>query len=369
MNPSVQTQVSHGHAWSLQALRPDAHGSDSPISGGRRKTRFLAGGCLLLTARAFYLQLSFFAHSPLRCFLETHTHTLAHCKQRSSTVSKKARIASNRAQIVSKEAPKHNCRQKSSAGSEKPPIASKRAAFFVARTSMKFGVGVYARRILDNFVQQPFAGFGSYWFDLWTHGRKRRTTKVIEDQAAPKGHRRKIRPQKSTQNCNGRALDRVAKQKHRPNRQKLSKKCPENCVFCPPGHFWTIFGHFSTFFEHFVDFPIFWAVQRFARYRPKIKNIIWTSFSEQFRLGSWLVSQGGAQSSRELFEESSCKRCFLVLIDGPDLRESIRRFARIARFSRIVSRSPHPFCADRASGTKKLRIAGLGRFARIARTL
>ena len=47
--------------------------------------------------------------------------------------------------------------------------------------------------------------------------------------------------------CNGRALDRVTKQKHRPNR----KNCPENvrklCVFRP---LWrTISGHFSDIFS------------------------------------------------------------------------------------------------------------------------
>ena len=51
--------------------------------------------------------------------------------------------------------------------------------------------------------------------------------------------------------CNGRALDRVTKQKQRPNRQKLSKKCPK--IVCVQ----TIFGHFSdifsTFFGQFLD--------------------------------------------------------------------------------------------------------------------
>ena len=61
--------------------------------------------------------------------------------------------------------------------------------------------------------------------------------------------------------CNGRALDRVTKQKHRPNRQKLSKKMSENCVFSPSRQFLGHFSdNFSTFFGHFVDIPIFWAV-------------------------------------------------------------------------------------------------------------
>ena len=47
-------------------------------------------------------------------------------------------------------------------------------------------------------------------------------------------------PESTRKGCNGRALDRVTKQKHRPNRQKLSKKCPK-IVFTA---LWTIFGHF-----------------------------------------------------------------------------------------------------------------------------
>ena len=55
----------------------------------------------------------------------------------------------------------------------------------------------------------------------------------------------------------------------------------------------------------------------------------------------------------------------------PDSRESIRRFARIAWFSRIVSGFPNctPFLRIALRAAKKVRIAGLRRFARIARTL
>ena len=67
-------------------------------------------------------------------------------------------------------------------------------------------------------------------------------------------------------NINGRALDRVTKEKHRPNRQKCPKIVQKLC-FRPLR---TIFGHFSdifsTFFGHFVGTPIFWAVLRLARY-------------------------------------------------------------------------------------------------------
>ena len=40
----------------------------------------------------------------------------------------------------------------------------------------------------------------------------------------------------------------------------------ENCVYSPLDNFWTFLGHF---FGHFVDIPVFWAVQRFARYNTK----------------------------------------------------------------------------------------------------
>ena len=51
--------------------------------------------------------------------------------------------------------------------------------------------------------------------------------------------------------CNGRALDRVTTQKHRPNRQKLSKKCPKIVFSAPPDNFWTFFGHFFDIFRTF----------------------------------------------------------------------------------------------------------------------
>ena len=56
--------------------------------------------------------------------------------------------------------------------------------------------------------------------------------------------------------CNGRALDRVTKQKHRPNRQKLSTKCPKIVFSVPPDIFWTFFGHFLDIFRTFLStFP------------------------------------------------------------------------------------------------------------------
>ena len=41
---------------------------------------------------------------------------------------------------------------------------------------------------------------------------------------------------------------------------------------------------------------------------PKIKKFIWTSFSEQFPLGSWLVSWGRRQKFARTFRKSSRKR-------------------------------------------------------------
>ena len=59
------------------------------------------------------------------------------------------------------------------------------------------------------------------------------------------------------ESCNGRALDRVTKQKHRPNRQTLSKKCPKIVVSAPPDNFWTFFGHFFDIFRTFCRHSLF----------------------------------------------------------------------------------------------------------------
>ena len=50
--------------------------------------------------------------------------------------------------------------------------------------------------------------------------------------------------------CNGRALDRVTKQNHRPSRQKLSQKCQKIVFSAPPDNFWTFSGILSTFCRH-----------------------------------------------------------------------------------------------------------------------
>ena len=69
----------------------------SQICGLKLQKVFTLGdGCWL---PIFCLQLSFFACSPLRYFSDT----LSHCKQRSSTVSKKAQILRKKAPTVSKK--------------------------------------------------------------------------------------------------------------------------------------------------------------------------------------------------------------------------------------------------------------------------
>ena len=86
--------------------------------GGKHFFYLLTVGAFLTYSWSFFAySLSFFAYSPLRCFLDTPSR----CKQRSSIVSKTARVANKKAQIVSKKAPKHNCKQKSSAVSRELP--------------------------------------------------------------------------------------------------------------------------------------------------------------------------------------------------------------------------------------------------------
>ena len=51
--------------------------------------------------------------------------------------------------------------------------------------------------------------------------------------------------------CNGRALDRVTKQKHRPNRQKLPQKCLKIVFSASLDNFRTFFGHFFDIFRTF----------------------------------------------------------------------------------------------------------------------
>ena len=55
----------------------------------------------------------------------------------------------------------------------------------------------------------------------------------------------------SFKSCNGRALDRVTKQKHRPNRQEMSQKCPKIVFAAPPDNFWTFFRHFFDILSTF----------------------------------------------------------------------------------------------------------------------
>ena len=55
----------------------------------------------------------------------------------------------------------------------------------------------------------------------------------------------------------GKSLDRVTKQKHRPTRQNLSKKCPKIVFSAPPDNFWTFFGHFLDIFQTFCRHSLF----------------------------------------------------------------------------------------------------------------
>ena len=53
--------------------------------------------------------------------------------------------------------------------------------------------------------------------------------------------------------CNGRALDRLAKQKHRPNHGPMGKRCPKNVQKLCSRSLWTIFGHIADICRHFSD--------------------------------------------------------------------------------------------------------------------
>ena len=61
-----------------------------------------------------------------------------------------------------------------------------------------------------------------------------------------------------TQSCKGQALDRVTKQKHRPNMRKLSRKCPKIVLSAPPDKFRTFYGICRTFCRHSLsnDLPV-----------------------------------------------------------------------------------------------------------------
>ena len=48
----------------------------------------------------------------------------------------------------------------------------------------------------------------------------------------------------------------------------------------------------------------------------KIKKFIWTSLSEQFLSGSWLISQEGRQKFARTFRKSSCKRGVFFGVSG-----------------------------------------------------
>ena len=153
------------HIQKTQMTRPNPRIGTSGIllRAVARENGLIWGEIFLLTVGACLLELRFFAYSPLRCFLDAHSH----CKQRSSTVSKKAPIVSKKARIVSKKAPKHNCKQKSSVVSRKLPTVSKKVASnglfvmwaFLPDFAIKFRRTwpmILRQAALDNCVQQKY---------------------------------------------------------------------------------------------------------------------------------------------------------------------------------------------------------------------
>ena len=73
----------------------------------------------------------------------------------------------------------------------------------------------------------------------------------------------------SPKGCNGRALDRVTKQKHRPNSEKLPKKCPKMVFSAPLDNFWTFFWHiFQTLCRH----SLFLGCPTICPLQPKIRK-------------------------------------------------------------------------------------------------
>ena len=96
-----------------------------------------APSIVLSKLELFCLQSSFFAYSPLTCFLDA----LSHCKQkRSSTVSKKE-LQAKKLRFEAK-ALRHNCKQKSSAVSRKLPTVSKEVASLLSDDKNMHGEGI-----------------------------------------------------------------------------------------------------------------------------------------------------------------------------------------------------------------------------------
>ena len=84
--------------------------------------------------------------------------------------------------------------------------------------------------------------------------------------------------------CNGPALDRVTKQKHRPNRQKLSKKCPKIAFSAPPDNFRTFFAFPVSGLSD--DLPVTTVAQKQAEYgfgeygfKHRTQWVFWGSLS------------------------------------------------------------------------------------------
>ena len=96
----------------------------------------------------------------------------------------------------------------------------------------------------------------------------------------------------SPKTCNGRALDRVTKQKHRPNRQKVSKNCPKIVFSAPPDNFWTFFGHFFGIFRTFCRHSLFRGCPTICPLQPKTFEFCNEKCSTQWARRDRLMSRG-----------------------------------------------------------------------------
>ena len=98
---------------------------------------------------------------------------------------------------------------------------------------------------------------------------------------------------------NGRALDRVTKQEHWPNGQKLSKKCPKIVFSDPLDNFWTFFGQFFDIFRTFCRHSLSLGCPTICPLQPRIEfRLIWCLVLRQLKWNRilWFVdlSAGGS---------------------------------------------------------------------------
>ena len=109
------------------------------------------------------------------------------------------------------------------------------------------------------------------------------------------------------QYCNGRALDRVTKQKRRPHMQNLSKKGPK-IVFSAPLE--NVFGHFQTFFGRFVDIPFSGLSNDLPATTPKTFSKTLPNQALQYKLESTVIQMGKMYCNRnERFAQLPIRRC------------------------------------------------------------